>query len=175
MTRVLTSHKQDYDYSAMAVSPEHTEDNVFASTGGKASNFGKMRTRAYHGLQYTGRKTKRYWISIYTVYYSCLASSWVFYIIIIKTIYRRKIDMCLLYFYTYYRGLEWLFGIQPAEEGDRHRLKWEARQRRLRRLRTDKQPILRSRPTSPMAIVTPVPEGLPSRYSRCYSMYVITC
>jgi len=37
-----------------------------------------------------------------------------------------------------YSGLEWLFGIESAEAED-DRLKWEARQRRLRRLRTAKQ------------------------------------
>ena len=40
--------------------------------------------------------------------------------------------------FTFYRGLEWLFGIESTETED-DRLKWEARQRRLRRLRTRNQ------------------------------------
>lgn len=39
-----------------------------------------------------------------------------------------------------------MFGIEPAEEDDSHRFKWEARQRRLHRLRTERQLILRSTP-----------------------------
>ena len=51
-----------------------------------------------------------------------------------------------------FRGLEWLFGIEPAEDdSDNNRIKWEARQRRLNKLRTDKQPI----PLSPDKTVEP--------------------
>lgn len=47
--------------------------------------------------------------------------------------------------------MEWLFGIEPAEEDDDNRMKWEARQRRLHKLITEKQPIPRSPkpPTEP--------------------------
>ena len=70
--------------------------------------------------------------------------------------------------FQHVRGLEWLFGIEPAEDDDNNnRLKWEARQRRLHKLRTNKQPILRS-PTPTLTSPQPVhiqPESFISRFS----------
>ena len=72
---------------------------------------------------------------------------------------------CVVLFW-HLRGIEWLFGIEPADDDDKDdnvRLKWEARQRRLHKLRTDKQPIPRS-PTA-TATVAIQPEGVASRCS----------